>query len=61
MTKTSILLWLERALLAVGIALAAWCAVVLVEAAYTHHRPLPKPLVITQTLPGDEGTSTWVT
>ena len=55
MTKTSILLWLERALFAAGIALAAWCAVVLVEAAYTQHRPLPKPLVITQTLPGDEG------
>ena len=48
------LLWLERALLAVGVALAAWCAVVLAEAAYTQHRPLTKPLVITQTLPGDE-------
>jgi sortase A len=55
MTKRSILLWLERGFLAVGIVLAIWCAVVLVEARYT--QSLPLPLVVTQTLPGDAGST----
>ena len=38
-TNARVLRWLEMSLLAVGIALAAWCAVVLVEAHY--YRALP--------------------
>jgi sortase A len=57
MTKASILLWLERGLLAVGVVLAGWCAVVLVEARYTQSLPLPKQLVVTQKLPGDAGSA----
>src|SRR5438093_11356250 len=48
-----LLLWLERGLLAIGVALAVWCAVVLAEAQYTKNLPIPDKLVITQTLPGD--------
>ena len=55
MTRQHVLLWLERALLAVGVVLAGWCAMVLVEARYTQSLPLTKPLVVTQTLPGDAG------
>ena len=47
--------WVERALFAIGIALAAWCAAILVEARFHQSAPLPKqpPLVVTQTaLPG---------
>ena len=53
MTKDNVLRWLERSLLAAGVALAAWCAAVLVEARF-HSQ-----LVVTQTavgsLPGDAG------
>ena len=58
MTGPSLLRWLERGLLAVGVALAAWCAVVLVEARF-HHSVTPPAasgqLKVTQTLilPGD--------
>jgi LPXTG-site transpeptidase (sortase) family protein len=60
MTGQSTLLWLERGLLAVGIALAAWCAVVLVEARFHNAVPIPvasEQLTVTQTLilPGDAG------
>jgi sortase A len=55
MTREAVLLWLERALLGVGLALAGWCAMVLVEARYTQSLPLSKELVVTQTLPGDAG------
>jgi sortase A len=52
MTRANVLLWIERALLTLGIGLGAWCAIVLVEARYT--RSLP-PVKVTMTLPGDEG------
>jgi len=60
-TKQSLLRWLERGLLAVGVALAAWCAAVLVEARFHNSVPVPSPaaqLKVTQTLilPG-EGTA----
>ena len=48
--RDQILQWLERGLLSVGIALAAWCAFVLVEARFTANMPVP-PLTITQSLP----------
>ncbi len=47
----TLLVWLERGLLAVGIALAVWCAVVLVEARFTQQLPVEAPLRVTQTLP----------
>jgi len=53
MTRQRTLLWIERGLLATGLALGAWCAAVLLEARF-HNQ-----LVVTQTavpvLPGDEG------
>jgi len=52
MRRTTPLLWIERALLALGIVVGAWCAIVLVEARFT--RTLP-PVKVTMTLPGDEG------
>jgi LPXTG-site transpeptidase (sortase) family protein len=60
MNRQSRLLWLERGLLAVGVALAAWCAVVLVEARFHNAVPIPvasEQLKVTQTLilPGDAG------
>jgi sortase A len=51
MRRTLALLWIERALLTLGIALGAWCAIVFVEARYT--RSLP-PVKVTMTLPGDD-------
>jgi sortase A len=59
MTRDSLLRWLERGLLSVGIGLAAWCAAVLVEARFHSQLPIPAPapLKVTQTLilPGDGG------
>ena len=60
MTKDSLLRWLERGLLGVGLALAAWCAAVLVEARFHSQLPIPAsgaPLKVTQTviLPGEGG------
>jgi LPXTG-site transpeptidase (sortase) family protein len=60
MTGQSLLRWLERGLLAVGIALGAWCAAVLVEARFYGTVPIPvaaEQLKVTQTLilPGDAG------
>jgi sortase A len=59
MTRDSLLRWLERGLLSVGIGLAAWCAAVLVEARFHSQLPIPAsaPLKVTQTLilPGDSG------
>ena len=53
MTRKNVLLWVERGLLATGVALGAWCAAVLLEARF-HSQ-----LVVTQTavpvLPGDAG------
>lgn len=49
--------WIERALFVAGVALAAWCAAILVEARFHQTAALPQPpLVVTQTaLPGDSG------
>ncbi len=62
MTRDSLLRWLERGLLGVGLALAAWCAAVLVEARFHNQLPVPTygPLKVTQTviLPGEGGGST---
>ena len=61
MTRQSLLRWLERGLLAVGVILAAWCAAVLVEARFHSTVPIPvafeQKLKVTQTLilPGDAG------
>ena len=41
MTRQSLLLWLERGLLAAGVALGAWCAAVLVEARFHNAVPIP--------------------
>jgi sortase A len=46
--------WIERGLMGVGVALAAWCAFVLAEARYTQTLPIEK-IVITQTpVPGEK-------
>jgi sortase A len=57
MTRQTLLRWTERALLAVGIGLGAWCAAILVEARFHQTAALVQPpLVVTQTvLPGDKG------
>lgn len=61
MTRHDALRWLERALLAVGLALAGWCAAVLVEARFHNSAQIADHLVVTQTpittLPGDAGES----
>jgi sortase A len=53
MTTTSLLKWLERGLLALGLVLGLWCAVVLVRAHQTQNMPLPKVTVTQTVLPGD--------
>ena len=56
MTRQPWLRWIERGLLASGVALGVWCAVVLIEARFYNSLPVPDaaPLVVTQTLlPGD--------
>ncbi len=53
MTKNDLLRWLERGLLAAGVALAAWCAAVLVEARF--HSQLVVTQKAVQALPGDAG------
>ena len=61
MNRDDALRWLERGLLAVGLALGAWCAAVLVEARFFNSVALRSDgqLVVTQTaiptLPGDAG------
>jgi LPXTG-site transpeptidase (sortase) family protein len=50
--RDTVLLWLERGLLALGAGLAVWCAAILVEARFTKNLP-PPPITVTQTLPGD--------
>ena len=49
------MLWLERALFAIGVTLAVWCAIVLVEARYYSTMPIPPPThaETPATLPGD--------
>ena len=57
MTRHSALQWLERGLLAAGVGLGVWCAVVLVEAQFHNSLTVRAPLSVTQTvLPGDNGT-----
>jgi sortase A len=60
MTRDSLLRWLERGLLAVGVALAVWCAAVLLEARF--HNAAAAQLKVTQTvipvLPGDRSPTT---
>jgi sortase A len=61
MTRHAVLRWLERGLLAVGVALAAWCAALIAEARFHNAAPIPvayEQLKVTQTLilPGDAGT-----
>jgi sortase A len=53
MTAGDLLRWLERGLLAAGIALAAWCVVVLVEARYHKALPVPPPAAVPAALPGE--------
>jgi sortase A len=48
-----LLIWLERILLAAGVALAAWCIAVLVEAHFTNTLP-PPPVKVTMQV-ADEG------
>jgi sortase A len=47
--------WLERGLIAVGVGLGVWCAVVLTEARFVNQVAVPPsdsaPVVVTQTLP----------
>jgi sortase A len=52
--STLLLLWLERALLAVGIVLGAWCGMTLIEARYYKMMPVPSPAPV-RSLPGDRG------
>jgi sortase A len=52
-TTKSLLTWLERGLLAVGVVLGLWCAVVLVRAHQTQNLPVPKVTVTQTVLPGD--------
>lgn len=47
-----LLKWLERSLLAFGLALGLWCAVVLVRAHQTQNMPPPKVTVTQTVLPG---------
>jgi sortase A len=52
-TRTwSWLSWIERALIAVGIAAGIWCARILVEAQRTKSLPI-EPVRVTMSLPGD--------
>ena len=47
-----LLKWLERGLLAFGLALGLWCAVILVRAHQTQNMPLPKVTVTQTVMPG---------
>ena len=57
MTTKSLLKWLERGLLTLGLVLGLWCAVVLVRAHQTQNLPLPKVTVTQTVLPGDTNTT----
>ena len=53
-----VLLWLERALLAAGVVLAIWCAVILIEAHHYSAMSIPAPTASRPgALPGDEDAS----
>ena len=52
MMRDALLRWIERGLLAIGLAHGLWCAFVLIEAHRTQSQPLPARAV--PTLPGEE-------
>lgn len=52
MTRLDILRWIERGLWAAGVALALWCAMVLIEARRARNMPVPPPAAAAS-LPGD--------
>ncbi len=54
----SVLAWAERALLALGIVLALWCAKVVVVQHHTQSLPIPEQHVTVKSLPGDATTGT---
>lgn len=56
MTRVTLLKWLERALLVLGVVLAVWCAKVLILQRYTQSLPIPEQKVTVRSLPGDTGT-----
>jgi sortase A len=57
-TRRIVLLWLERALLAIGVALGVWCAVILIEAHRYSTMSIPTPAAARPaTLPGDDAVS----
>jgi sortase A len=59
MTGNVVLRWTERGLIATGVGLGLWCAMVLVEARFHQTAPIQQPLIVTQTvLPGDRGDAT---
>ena len=53
--RGAVLVWIERGLIAIGAALAVWCAIVIIEAQYYSRLPVPpaKEPAATATLPGD--------
>ena len=53
MSARSLLIWLERGLLLVGVVLGLWCAVVLVRAHQTQNLPIPKVTVTQTVVPGE--------
>jgi len=57
MNRHTVLRWIERGLIVVGVVLAIYCAAILVEARFHQTAPLTQPpLTVTQTaLPGDSG------
>ena len=55
MTRPAVLLWIERALLVVGIALGIWCAKIWVVERYTQSLPIPEQAVTVRSLPGEDG------
>jgi sortase A len=57
MTRIRLLSVIEWCLIGIGTALGVWCAWVLIEAEYVRRMPIPPPLTITETLPGDAGSS----
>jgi sortase A len=57
MTRDALLRWIERGLLAIGLALGLWCAFVLIEARRTQSQPLPAARAA-QTLPGEDERAT---
>lgn len=53
MTSTSALKWIERGLWTAGAVLAVWCAIVLLQARFYAHLPVPRSGATA--LPGDAG------